>query len=115
MRFQDLKRQRDIGELRLNISGCINACGHHHAGNIGILGVDKQNQEFYQVTLGGHDGADASIGEIVGPAFAGDQIVSAVETIVDVYLAQRRGAERFIDTYRRVGLKPFKEKLYAAH
>ncbi len=115
IRFQDLKRQRDIGELRLNISGCINACGHHHAGNIGILGVDKQNQEFYQVTLGGHDGTDASIGEIVGPAFPGDQIVDAVETIVDVYLAQRKDSERFIDTYRRVGVKPFKEKLYAAH
>ena len=114
-RFQDLKRQRDIGELRLNISGCINACGHHHAGNIGILGVDKQNQEFYQVTLGGHDGADASIGEIVGPSFASDRIIDAVETIVDVYIAQRQGKERFIDTYRRVGVKPFKEKLYAAH
>lgn len=114
-RFADLKRQRDIGELRLNISGCINACGHHHAGNIGILGVDKQNQEFYQVTLGGHDGADASIGDIVGPSFPADKIIDAVETIVDVYIAQRQGKERFIDTYRRVGLKPFKEKLYAAH
>ena len=114
-RFRDLRRQRDIGELRLNISGCINACGHHHAGNIGILGVDKQNQEFYQVTLGGHDGADASIGDVVGPAFATDKIVDAVETIVDIYLSQRQGKERFIDTYRRVGLKPFKEKLYAAH
>jgi sulfite reductase (NADPH) hemoprotein beta-component len=114
-RFQDLKRQRNIGELRLNISGCINACGHHHAGNIGILGVDKQNQEFYQVTLGGHDGEDASIGEIVGPSFPVDKIVDAVETIVDVYLDQRQGGERFIDTYRRVGAKPFKERLYAAH
>ncbi len=114
-RFSDLKRQKDIGELRLNISGCINACGHHHAGNIGILGVDKQNQEFYQVTLGGHDGADASIGDITGPSFPADKIVDAVETVVDVYMAQRQGKERFIDTYRRVGMKPFKEKLYAAH
>ena len=114
-RFADIKRQKDIGELRLNISGCINACGHHHAGNIGILGVDKQNQEFYQVTLGGHDGADASIGDITGPSFSSDKIIDAVETVVGVYLAQRQGKERFIDTYRRVGMKPFKEKLYAAH
>ena len=113
-RFAELRRARDIGELRLNISGCINACGHHHVGNIGILGVDKKNQEFYQVTLGGNGEYDASIGDIVGPAFSKDEIVDAVETIVDTYSAVRQGDERFLDTYRRVGLKPFKEALYAA-
>ena len=113
-RFADLKRARDIGELRLNISGCINACGHHHVGNIGILGVDKKNQEYYQVTLGGHGEYDASIGDIVGPAFSKDEIVEAVETIVDTYTTVRQSDERFIDTYRRVGLAPFKEALYAA-
>ena len=112
--FADLKRQRDIGELRLNISGCINACGHHHAGNIGLLGVDKHGEEFYQLTLGGHDGADASIGVIAGPAFASDEIVGAIELVTDTYLALRTPGERFIDTYRRIGLKPFKERLYPA-
>jgi sulfite reductase (NADPH) hemoprotein beta-component len=114
-RFADLRRQRDIGELRLNISGCINACGHHHVGNIGILGVDKRNQEFYQVTLGGHGEYDASIGDIVGPAFSKDEIVNAVEKIIDTYMAIRGDGERFVDTYRRVGLDPFKEVLYAPH
>ncbi|HVO02921.1 MAG TPA: nitrite/sulfite reductase [Candidatus Cybelea sp.] len=112
-RFNDFQRLEEIGELRLNISGCINACGHHHAGNIGILGVDKQGEEFYQITLGGSSKDDSSIGKIVGPAFAIDQVADAVETIVDVYLEKRLSAEeRFLETYRRVGLDPFKEKLY---
>jgi sulfite reductase (NADPH) hemoprotein beta-component len=112
-RFNDLQRLEEIGEIRVNISGCINACGHHHAGNIGILGVDKHGEEFYQITLGGSSKDDSSIGKIVGPSFGIDQVADAVETIVDVYLRQRLNAdERFLDTYRRVGLDPFKEKLY---
>ncbi len=114
-RFADLKRQKDIGALTLNISGCINACGHHHVGNIGLLGVDKKGEEFYQITLGGAADENAAIGGIIGPAFSGDDVVDAVETVVDTYLAVRRDDERFIDTYRRVGNEPFKEKLYATH
>ena len=113
-RFADLDRQHDIGELKLKISGCINACGHHHAGHIGILGVDRKGEEYYQITLGGSGAEDASIGEIVGPAFAYDAVVDAVETLVDTYLAIRADGERFLDTYRRVGKDPFKEALYGA-
>ncbi len=113
-RFADLDRQHDIGELKLKISGCINACGHHHAGHIGILGVDRKGEEYYQITLGGSGAEDASIGEIVGPAFAYDAVVDAVETLVDKYLAIRADGERFLDTYRRVGKDPFKEALYGA-
>jgi sulfite reductase (NADPH) hemoprotein beta-component len=112
-RFNDFQRLEEIGELRLNISGCINACGHHHAGNIGILGVDKQGEEFYQITLGGSSKDDSSIGKIIGPAFAIDQVADAVETIVNVYLEKRSGQdERFLETFRRVGIDPFKEKVY---
>jgi sulfite reductase (NADPH) hemoprotein beta-component len=115
-RFADPEREWAIGNVTVNISGCINACAHHHVANIGILGVDKKGKEFYQVTLGGAADENAAIGDIVGPAFDEDRIADAVETVVDVYLAERRGAdEPFIDTYRRIGLKPFKEKLYAAH
>ena len=114
-RFEDLKRQKDIGELKIKISGCINACGHHHVGHIGILGVDKKGVEYYQVTLGGSADEKTSIGDIVGPAFTEDKIVDAVETIVDTYLAQRTPGERFLDTYRRIGIDPFKETLYATH
>ncbi len=111
-RFSDLDRQHDIGALDLNISGCINACGHHHAGHIGILGISKRGEEYYQVTLGGHQGYDASIGKIIGPAFSSDDIVDAVEDIVMTYLDQRQAGEQFLATYRRVGAAPFKEKLY---
>jgi sulfite reductase (NADPH) hemoprotein beta-component len=114
-RFAGHGRQQDIGELGIKISGCINACGHHHVGHIGILGVDKKGEEFYQITLGGSADENASIGEIVGPAFSSDQVVDAVEQIVDTYLAHRQEGERFIDAYRRLGQAPFKEKLYAAH
>ncbi len=113
-RFADLERQQDIGELRLKISGCINACGHHHVGHIGILGVDRKGEEYYQITLGGAPGEDAAIGEKIGAAFSTDEIVDAVETVVNTYLDIRDEGERFIDTYRRVGQTPFKEKLYAA-
>jgi sulfite reductase (NADPH) hemoprotein beta-component len=113
--FSDLTKLLDIGELKIKISGCINACGHHHVGHIGILGVDKHGSEFYQITLGGSADENASIGDIVGPSFGATEVVDAVETIIDTYLHVREGGERFLDTYRRVGLKPFKEKLYAAH
>jgi len=114
-RFADLDRQHDIGELKIKISGCINACGHHHVGHIGILGVDKKGTEFYQVSLGGSADETSSLAEIVGPAFTEDQIVDAIETIVETYLDAREKGERFIDTYRRIGKAPFKEKLYATH
>jgi sulfite reductase (NADPH) hemoprotein beta-component len=113
--FSDLTRLLDIGELKIKISGCINACGHHHVGHIGILGVDKHGSEFYQITLGGSADENASLGDIVGPSFGAGEVVGAVETIIDTYLQVRADGERFLDTYRRVGLKPFKEKLYAAH
>ncbi len=112
-RFDNLRRLHDLGPISLNISGCINACGHHHVANIGILGVDKKGEEFYQITLGGSSTEDAAIGKIVGPAFSGAQVPGAIQDIVDTYLAQRRGRETFVETYRRVGLAPFKEKLYA--
>ncbi len=115
-RYADLNRQHEIGELKIKISGCINACGHHHVGHIGILGVDKRGEEFYQVTLGGNADENAALGDIVGPSFAYDEVVGAVETIVDTYLAVRESPdEAFLATYARVGLRPFKEKLYAAH
>src|SRR3546814_597517 len=115
-RFADLDREEEIGKVTVNISGCINACAHHHIANIGILGVDKKGTESYQVTLGGAADENAALGDVVGPAFGGDRIVDAVETVIDVYLAERRdSAEPFIDTYRRIGPRPSKEKLYAAH
>ena len=111
-RFADLGRQRELGELKLKISGCINACGHHHAGHIGILGVDRKGTENYQLLLGGSGAEDASLGRITGPGFDEDGIVDAVEKVTDVYLAERQGGERFLDTYRRVGIDPFKEAIY---
>ena len=112
-RFADLKRQNDIGPLTINISGCINACGHHHVGHIGILGLDKKGEEYYQITLGGSSDEHASIGTILGPGFAGDDVPDAIETVVETYLRVRHDSEPFIETYRRVGAKPFKEALYA--
>ena len=111
-RFADMDRQRDLGELKLKISGCINACGHHHAGHIGILGVDKKGVENYQLTFGGSGAEDVSIGKIIGPGFDEDGVVDAVEKATEVYKALRQGDERFLDTYRRVGLAPFKEAIY---
>ena len=112
-RFADIKRQHNIGELQIKMSGCINACGQHHIGHIGLLGVDRKNEEYYQITLGGRPDEKAAIGTIVWPAFSSELVVDAVETIVDTYLEIRRDGERFIDTYGRVGLQPFKERLYA--
>ena len=111
-RFADLERQRDLGELKLKISGCINACGHHHAGHIGILGVDRKGVENYQLTLGGSGAKDVSIGKITGPGFNEDGIVDAVERATDKYVELREPGERFVDTYRRVGMDPFKEAIY---
>jgi sulfite reductase (NADPH) hemoprotein beta-component len=111
-RFADPERQRDLGELKLKISGCINACGHHHAGHIGILGVDKKGTENYQLLLGGSGAEDTSLARITGPGFSEDGIVDAVETVTNVYLEKREAGERFLDTYRRLGMDPFKEALY---
>ncbi|MBL8689981.1 MAG: nitrite/sulfite reductase [Rhodospirillaceae bacterium] len=112
-RFADIDRQVDIGDLKIKISGCINACGHHHVGHIGILGVDRKGEEFYQITLGGSGDETCSIGEIVGPGFSSDGIVDAVETVIETYLKLRASAdEPFLATYRRLGQEPFKEALY---
>ncbi|HVU20230.1 MAG TPA: nitrite/sulfite reductase [Rhizomicrobium sp.] len=111
-RFADLDRQHNIGELKIKISGCINACGHHHAGHIGILGVDKKGVEYYQLQLGGSGAEDASIGEILGPGFGKDEIADAVERVIGAYLDLRSDGERFLDTYRRVGIVPFKNVAY---
>ena len=111
--FADLDKQYDIGELKIKISGCMNACGHHHVGHIGILGVDKKGTEFYQISLGGSADEQASLGDITGQAFTEDKVVDAVDTIVETYLNLRQPEERFLDTYRRVGMSPFKEQLYA--
>ncbi|RED49640.1 nitrite/sulfite reductase [Aestuariispira insulae] len=114
-RFADLERQYDIGGMKIKMSGCINACGHHHAGHIGILGVDRRGEEVYQITLGGSGDETASVGARVGPAFTADEVVDAIETIVNTYLDLRESPEEtFLSAYRRVGLDPFKEKLYAA-
>ncbi len=111
----ELERKHGLGNLEIKMSGCINACGHHHVGHIGILGVDKKGVEFYQVTLGGAADEDAAIGKIIGPAFSTDEVVEAVETLMAAYVELRQEGERFIDTYRRLGIQPFKEKIYAAH
>ncbi|WP_119392356.1 nitrite/sulfite reductase [Taklimakanibacter lacteus] len=113
-RFADLNRQHEIGPLRINISGCINACGHHHVGHIGILGLDKKGEEYYQITLGGSSSESASIGTILGPGFAGEDVPDAIEKIVNTYLAHRQPGEEFLAAYRRLGAQPFKEALYAA-
>jgi len=113
-RFADLGRQHDIGDLKIKISGCINACGHHHVGHIGILGLEKKGEESYQVTLGGSADEDAAIGKILGPGFTAEQITDAIETLVETYLRIRAGAsESFLACYRRVGPTPFKEAVYA--
>ena len=112
-RFEDADRAELIGELKIKISGCINACGHHHVGNIGILGVDKKGEEFYQLSLGGSGQEDASLAQILGPGMSAEKVPDAVEVLVDTYLAIRDGEERFLDTVRRVGMAPFKEAVYA--
>lgn len=112
-RFGDASRLREIGALSLNISGCMNACGHHHVGNIGILGVDKKGSEFYQISLGGSVDNHTALGEIVGPSFAQEEVPEVIEKIVDVYMKNRQSGERLVDTFNRVGMEPFKEEIYA--
>ncbi|MBU3604073.1 nitrite/sulfite reductase [Polynucleobacter sp. AP-Kaivos-20-H2] len=111
-RFDDLDYLFDLGDISLNISGCINSCGHHHVGNIGVLGVDKDGEEWYQITLGGEQGNDASIGKVIGPSFYADEIPDVITNVINTYVAQRTGDEPFIETYRRIGVTPFKEATY---
>jgi len=108
------EREDAIGRFNIKISGCINACGHHHLGHIGLLGVDKNGEEVYQITLGGDAGDNAAIGQIAGPAVKSDEVTGAIDKLIAVYEKLRQGEERFPDTYRRVGQAPFKEALYAA-
>ena len=112
-RFADQDRAETIGELKIKISGCINACGHHHLGHIGILGVDKKGEEFYQLSVGGSGAEDASLSQILGPGMSAEKVPDAIEALVDAYLRERTGAERFLDTLRRIGTQPFKEAVYA--
>ena len=113
--FSELARQHDIGDLKIKISGCINACGHHHVGHIGILGVDKNGVELYQLSLGGDvDFGKTALGTILGPAVEADKVVEAVDALVATYLEARSDGERFVDTYRRIGAQPFKERVYGA-
>ncbi|TCS33987.1 sulfite reductase (NADPH) hemoprotein beta-component [Paucimonas lemoignei] len=112
-RFDNIDFQHDIGEIDLNISGCINACGHHHIGNIGILGVDKDGSEWYQVSLGGAQGKDIAVGKIIGPSFSAGQMPEVIDRILQVYVRDRIEDEKFIDTVRRLGITPFKEYVYA--
>jgi sulfite reductase (NADPH) hemoprotein beta-component len=112
-RFADPVLAETIGELKIKISGCINACGHHHVGHIGILGVDKKGEEYYQLTLGGSADDDAAIGQVLGPALPADRVTPAIDHLVEVYLRERRAGERFLDTFRRAGLAIFKEAVYA--
>lgn len=113
MQFDNLDYLHDIGDLELNISGCMNACGHHHVGHIGILGVDKDGSEWYQVTIGGKQGNDASIGTVIGPSFASEEMPGVVQRLIEVYIKERTPEERFIDTVRRLGIAPFKAHVYA--
>lgn len=112
-RFDDLDEVYNIGDLDINISGCMNACGHHHVGHIGILGVDKKGAEYYQVSLGGNANHDASLGDILGPSFVAEEMANIIEEILNTYLDNRLDNERFLDTYRRIGIAKFKERVYA--
>jgi sulfite reductase (NADPH) hemoprotein beta-component len=111
-RFDNLDYLFDLGDISLNISGCINSCGHHHVGNIGVLGVDKDGEEWYQITLGGEQGNDASIGKVIGPSFYANEIPDVMTSLINTYVNQRTGDEPFIETYRRLGVTPFKEAAY---
>jgi sulfite reductase (NADPH) hemoprotein beta-component len=112
-RFDDLDYLHDLGEIELNISGCMNACGHHHVGHIGILGVDKNGVEWYQVSIGGSQGLDATLGKVIGPSFAAADVPDVITALIDVFVELRQDGERFLDTLRRVGTEPFKERVYA--
>ncbi|HNI37527.1 MAG TPA: nitrite/sulfite reductase, partial [Pseudomonadales bacterium] len=112
-KFDDLDYLYDLGDIELNISGCMNACGHHHVGNIGILGVDKKGAEFYQISLGGDSGKHAALVDILGPSFSQDDVPEVIGKILDVYVENRIEGESFIETYRRIGIDQFKERAYA--
>ena len=112
-RFDDLDYLHELGELELNISGCMNACGHHHVGHIGVLGVDKNGEEWYQVTIGGAQGNDASLGKVIGPSFAAAEMPDVVESLIRSFVDNRKEEESFIDTVRRIGIEPFKTRVYA--
>jgi len=112
-RFDDVDYLYDLGDLTLNISGCMNACGHHHIGNIGILGVDKKGAEFYQIQIGGSAGSDAALGDVLGPSFYANEVPDVIEKILQVYVDHRHEGELFVETYRRIGIAPFKEGIYA--
>jgi sulfite reductase (NADPH) hemoprotein beta-component len=112
-RFSDQAFLEKVGELKIKISGCINACGHHHIGHIGILGVDKKGEEFYQLTLGGSGAEDASLGDVLGPALPAERVVPAIDALVEAYISERKPGERFLDTYRRAGATVFKDAVYA--
>ena len=114
-KFNDMDYLHDIGDLKIKMSGCMNACGHHHVGHIGILGVDKKGEEFYQLTLGGSSENDASLGDRLGPAIAKTEVANVIGKLLDVYVKLREGDERFLETYRRVGIKPFKDNVYAGN
>ena len=113
-RFEDLDYLHDLGDIDLNISGCMNACGHHHVAQIGILGVDKKGAEFYQISLGGNQGTDAALGTILGPSFAQEDMPDVIGRILDLYVAERHGDESFLETYRRIGIDPFRKAVYGA-
>ena len=112
-KFSDLDYVYDLGDLELNISGCMNACGHHHVGHIGILGVDKKGQEWYQIQLGGSSGQDASLAKVLGPSLSRDEVTDGIEKLLDVYVENRLDEESFLNTYRRIGIEKFKERVYA--
>ncbi len=111
-RFNNLDYLFDLGDISLNISGCINSCGHHHVGNIGVLGVDKDGEEWYQITLGGEQGNDAAIGKVIGPSFYADEIPDVITNVINTYVEHRTDDESFINVYRRIGVTPFKEAAY---
>jgi sulfite reductase (NADPH) hemoprotein beta-component len=112
-RFSEFDELYDLGEIKIKMSGCMNACGHHHVGHIGILGVDKKGVEWYQLTLGGSASDDASLGDRLGRAIAKEKVADAISDILSVYVDQRQDEERLIDTYRRIGIEPFRERVYA--
>jgi sulfite reductase (NADPH) hemoprotein beta-component len=113
-RFDDLDYLHDIGEIAINISGCMNACGHHHVGNIGILGVDKNGEEWYQVTIGGQQGNATALGKVIGPSFARADMADVVEKLINTYIEYRHEDERFVDTVHRIGIEPFKQRVYGS-
>jgi sulfite reductase (NADPH) hemoprotein beta-component len=113
-RFGDPARMNEIGEISLNVSGCVNSCAHHHVANIGVIGIDRNDEEWYQIVLGGEQGKDAVIGEIIGPAFPASETPDAIGALIEVYLERRSPGERFIDALRRLGAEPFRERAYAA-